>query len=52
VNPFGLDRNARRWSTQGVDLRVNVIARNFGLRASDPAAKKARQYVRDAAAGK
>jgi hypothetical protein len=49
---FGLDRNARRWSIQGLDLRLSVIARNFGLRASDPAAKKARQCVRDAAAGR
>jgi hypothetical protein len=49
---FGLDRNARRWSVQGLDLRLSVIARNFGLRASDPAAKKARQCVRDAAAGR
>jgi hypothetical protein len=49
---FGLDRNARRWSIQGLDLRLSVIARNFGLRASDPAAKKARECVRDAAAGR
>jgi hypothetical protein len=47
---FGLDRNARRWSIQGLDLRLSVIARNFGLRASDPAAKKVRQCVRDAVA--
>ena len=49
---FGLDRNARRWSIQGLDLRLSVIARNFGPRASDPAVKKARQCVRDAAAGR
>jgi hypothetical protein len=42
---FGLDRNARRWTIQGVDARLSVIARTFGLRASDPAAKKARRCV-------
>jgi hypothetical protein len=45
---FGLDRNARRWAIAGVDTRLSIIARNFGLRASDPAAKKARKCIREA----
>src|SRR5215471_5358906 len=42
---WALDRDARRYDIQGVDTPTRKIAEKEGLRASDPAAKKARQCV-------
>lgn len=51
ASAWALDRNARRYDIQGVDVSVGQIGSRFGLRASDAGAEKARKCVRDAVSG-